>query len=274
MTKKRFTLALFALSFTGCAPKVTIADGAHGAGEGGEATNGGQSGGGSMPTGGASKGGTSTGGASTGGSNHAGGGAGGNAPGGVANGGLPSHGGETTTAGRGGDAGSGECTGTIDEEGQVSHQSLETYCDEHGGCPSTLEEAQARIQELCGTFPPSALEGIYGCGAIRVGYDGWAGTEIGGFVSGGYLFDEASRELIGAFDSSDTPHGPCGALTYVGGTRVESCSPTPRCGICSTGFGVDCRLDCDCTEPPGVDPCHDPTSCGCYCERLAATAGG
>lgn len=27
------------------------------------------------------------------------------------------------------------------------------------------------------------------------------------------------------------------------------------------------RTDCDCTQPPGVDACRDPSSCGCYCKR-------
>ncbi|WP_257462561.1 hypothetical protein [Archangium lipolyticum] len=28
------------------------------------------------------------------------------------------------------------------------------------------------------------------------------------------------------------------------------------------------RPECDCTQPPGVDACFTPGSCGCYCDRL------
>jgi hypothetical protein len=28
------------------------------------------------------------------------------------------------------------------------------------------------------------------------------------------------------------------------------------------------RRDCDCSVPVGIDPCHSPGSCGCYCSHL------
>ena len=279
MTKRRFTLALFALSFTGCAPQVTIADGSPDAGEGGEATNGGQGSGGTISTGG-----SHTSGAPTGGSHTSGTPTGGIEPLGRWRGwkrargrrswrlkhtpGGTSAGGSGGDAGDGGDAGKGECTGTVNEENSTSYESLEAYCAERGGSPATVEQAQEEVQErFCDIFTPLALGGQYGCGAIWVWYGPYADRVQA--HGGAYYFDEASGELIGAHEFWDTPYGPCDVMNYVGG-EPPACNGEPlrRCGICPNSTYPACRFDCDCSQPIGGDPCFAADSCECYCSQL------
>lgn len=52
----------------------------------------------------------------------------------------------------------------------------------------------------------------------------------------------------------------------------DGCKNVPRCASCfrETEDALcqeTMNLDCDCREPPGVDPCFFPEGCGCFCQQ-------
>ena len=145
--------------------------------------------------------------------------------------------------------------------------SLDEYCALKGGCPTSAEEAATRFAWVCSSEPTPPAFLRYNCGVELVGYDG-------GYTSGGYLFDEGSGELVGAYDTSDTLYGPCTASGYYGGVRPDDwCEDEPSCNLCEEAGGLTCRFDCDCSQPTGPDPCFGADSCECYCDRLCRSGG-
>jgi hypothetical protein len=237
---KSVALVFVVVGAAACAPAVTIADET---GDGGEGGGLGTSGSGGTDSSGGQGASVGTGGMSS------------------TNGGIAGAG---ALSGTGGGAAS-ECKGEV-SEGKANY-SLQDYCEMRNGCPESVDEAVTRLGEVCGR---RAVIVVTGCGARWVAHDGPPFGE-------GFLFDEASGKLIAAYDvrvGSAEPYGPCPANFYYGGVYLpypDSCLEATQCEVCEDSLGLVCRFDCDCNESPGVDPCHDPSSCGCYCERLAHT---
>lgn len=65
--------------------------------------------------------------------------------------------------------------------------------------------------------------------------------------------------MVTATATSDVP-GPCD----------PACRPCAPCSLAQEQAlrALPERPECDCSLPPGVDPCHSPTSCGCWCEQI------
>lgn len=256
---KWLTVTLLGAGLTNCAPNVTIADERSDGGEGGVADAG---------SGGATSG--------KGGTPSAAG-----SPGGKGLGGFGAGGGGAIA---GFDAGTGAVSGTagaLPEEcdnatlvNGVPTFPLDDYCEMKMGCPETFEDAVARIGETCEFFepipdtaePPVTVRS--GCGYRLVGYSG-------GYTGGGYVFDETSDTLIGAYDWGDTPYPPCNTFHYAGGEVpgenfwTDECADWTACSVCESARSLECRFDCTCSEPPFADSCIDPTSCECYCARMS-----
>jgi hypothetical protein len=64
-------------------------------------------------------------------------------------------------------------------------------------------------------------------------------------------------------------HGYDAVMTY-GKVCPESCPVCSTCWIPTEQAlrELECRPECDCTEPRGADPCFSPTSCECYCVEM------
>jgi hypothetical protein len=72
------------------------------------------------------------------------------------------------------------------------------------------------------------------------------------------------------YASFTTIEGACGS-----GPRCASCLREMEAALCAERT----NLECDCQEPPGIDPCFFPDSCGCFCQqhglsRLACPPAG
>lgn len=48
------------------------------------------------------------------------------------------------------------------------------------------------------------------------------------------------------------------------GPRCASCLRETEAALCAETTG----LECDCREPPGIDPCFFPEGCGCFCQQF------
>lgn len=60
---------------------------------------------------------------------------------------------------------------------------------------------------------------------------------------------------------------------YASFTTIEGgCGNGPRCASCLREMEAalcaeTTKLECDCREPPGIDPCFFPDGCDCFCQQ-------
>jgi hypothetical protein len=109
---------------------------------------------------------------------------------------------------------------------------LATYCTDRE-CPATSELAMERLLNLCGRF--TRLHLITACGYARV--------RARSMWIEGYVFDEATGGLVGAYDGDDIPLGQpgCEVFDRYGGVRPEPCvdplesDPASGPNLCSNG---------------------------------------
>lgn len=55
-------------------------------------------------------------------------------------------------------------------------------------------------------------------------------------------------------------------------TTEGGCENGPRCASCLREMEIalcaeTTKLECDCREPPGIDPCFFPDGCDCFCQQ-------
>ncbi len=161
------------------------------------------------------------------------GGAAGTSPtgGGVA-GRLDGSAGNVARGGRGGAGGDG-CQVFWDDETDPYHewgytqQSLDIYCQD--GCPATLQAAIDLLTPHCRPWWPVDL--VTGCGYQHVGLHGMYGE--------GYIFEEDTGALVGAWQYDDIERFPCNVARRYAGVMPEACFELPsgvRAGnICGGG---------------------------------------
>jgi hypothetical protein len=145
--------------------------------------------------------------------------------------------GDLAVAGAAGAAGD-ECAGVIyDEAGSGTRiESLESFCADRD-CPATRDEAIADLMGLCDVPGASPGSLINTCGVDVVG----RGADT---FADGYLFDETSGELVGAFTSTDAATPPCDVLHEYGGVRLEGACALQEYGgagtsLCPGAGGTD-----------------------------------
>lgn len=212
-------------------------------------------------------------------------------------GGFPSGGvAGSSGIGAGGQSSVDAAAPACDYDGAPSHDGLFDWarvdmnfiCGREAGCPKAARERLTGY--VCGPAdsPPPAVPTLYGfythrsvgCGFETIswngGYGGWT-----------YTFSIATGELVGAKVTSDTNSGPCHTFGLVAGVTADckdarqyacadikdltgdagafdECTPERE----QTLRALPERPDCDCTIPPGVDPCFARDSCGCWCTQL------
>jgi hypothetical protein len=183
---------------------------------------------------------------------------------------------------------------------------LSTFCSIGGGIPPCpADPAEVLRNYVCGpeSAPPPLAPGpgvlahrAIGCGLEFVYVYAVASDWI-------HVFSLSTGELVGAAYWTDEPSGSCNAGGFVAGAipdcpeaRRYLCVPAsklaadagayadcrracdascPPCATCSSAEqealrALPERPECDCSIPPGVDPCFAPASCGCWCEQITS----
>lgn len=103
--------------------------------------------------------------------------------------------------------------------GYVSERTtLECRCQD-GQCPTTLEAAR---ESLCASGRPVVRR--QGCGLLQLADDGLFGN--------GWVFDQETRLLVGAYAFSDVVGAlPCRAVDWVAGREFD-CADAVQCHLC------------------------------------------
>jgi hypothetical protein len=181
---------------------------------------------------------------------------------------------------------------------------LPTFCEFNALPPCPAGPAEVLRTYVCGpeSSPPplarssgvQAAHRAIGCGYEFIYVYGVATSWI-------HVFSVSTGELVGAAYITDESGGPCNSAGYVAGVipdcpeaRRYFCAPPselaadagayagcrgpcdalcPPCATCSLVQqealrALPERSECDCSVPPGVDPCLLQSSCGCWCEQI------
>ena len=135
--------------------------------------------------------------------------------------------GSDSEGGRAGDGGTCDCPGTPN----LTHLPLECRCGPNAGieCPSL---ATLDVPKWCKSVGSGDLIRKAGCG--KIAYSNPAG-HIG---ETDLIFDAASGDLVGFFEGSDFPTGPCTTFSYMYGEDFDNtCPDVATCYPCTPDAG-------------------------------------